>query len=131
LGDMNPGDSVDRKSVVKGERSRTAGLSNTATDSSTTTDPNSANNSATQTTGVITKADMAITKADSVDPVTAGNNLTYTIVVTNNGGPSVARSVTVADPLPAGTSFVSADHGGTNTAGTVNWSLGDMNPGDS
>src|ERR1051325_6351693 len=44
----------------------------------------------------------------------------------HNEGPSFARSVSVSDPLPAGTSFVSADNGGTNNAGTVTWNLGDL-----
>ncbi len=129
LGDFNPTDTVTLTLVVKVDPARTASLSNTATVTSTTADPTLGNNSATETTAVITRADVSITKADSVDPVIAGNNLTYTTVVTNNG-PSVARSVSVSDPLPAGTSFVSADHGGTNTAGTVTWSLGDLNPTD-
>src|SRR5204863_10172109 len=62
------------------------------------------------------------------DPVTAGNNLSYTITVTN-GGPSFARSVQVTDPVPAGTSFVSADNSGSNVAGTVTWNLGDLPAG--
>lgn len=43
---------------------------------------------------------------DTPDPVTAGNNLTYTITVTNNG-PDAASSVSWSDTLPAGTTFVS------------------------
>src|SRR5436305_15212940 len=70
----------------------------------------------------------SITKSDSPDPVTAGNNLSYTITVIN-GGPSFARSVQVTDPVPAGTSFVSADNSGSNVAGTVTWNLGDLPAG--
>jgi uncharacterized repeat protein (TIGR01451 family) len=51
-------------------------------------------------------ADLAVTKADSPDPVTAGTNLTYTITVTNNG-PGPASSASWSDTLPAGTTFVS------------------------
>src|SRR5438874_280921 len=51
--------------------------------------------------------DMAVTVADSPDPVPAGEHLDYTIVVTNNG-PSDA-DVTLADTLPAGTTFSSLD----------------------
>ena len=44
-------------------------------------------------------ADLSITKTDSVDPVTAGTDLTYTLVV-SNGGPSSATSVVATDPVP-------------------------------
>jgi uncharacterized repeat protein (TIGR01451 family) len=52
------------------------------------------------------QADLAVTKSDAPDPVVAGNNVTYTITVTNNG-PSTAQSVTLADAVPASTTFVS------------------------
>ena len=51
-------------------------------------------------------ADLAITKTDSPDPVIVGNDLTYTVTVTNNG-PDVAGAVIVTDDLPAETTFVS------------------------
>ena len=57
-------------------------------------------------------ADLAITKADSPDPVTVGSVLTYTIGV-QNLGPDVATDVKVTDELPKGVDFVSA----TSTAG--------------
>ena len=41
-------------------------------------------------------ADLAVTKIDSPDPVTAGTNLTYTVTVTNNG-PSNVTGATVTD----------------------------------
>ena len=65
-------------------------ISNTATVSSTTTDPDGANNSDTETTDVVA-VDLAVTKTDSPDPVIAGTNLTYTITVTNNGSSDGAR----------------------------------------
>jgi len=81
-------------------------ISNTATVSSATVDPNPANNSATSTTTVTTQADLSVTKSDSPDPVAAGGSLTYVIVATN-GGPSVASSVVVSDSVPANTTFLS------------------------
>src|SRR5205823_5305398 len=114
--------------TVHVDPSRLADLSNTASVSSTTTDPTPGDHAATETTVVNTAADLSITKSDSPDPVTAGNNLSYTITVTN-GGPSFARSVQVTDPVPAGTSFVSADNSGSNVAGTVTWNLGDLSAG--
>lgn len=58
-------------------------------------------------------SDLAVTKADSPDPVRVGETLTYTIQVTNLG-PQDATKVTVTDKLPAQTDFVSA----TSTSGT-------------
>ena len=57
-------------------------------------------------------ADLAVTKTDSPDPVLVGENVTYTIQVTN-AGPQAATSVTLADRLPQHTDFVSA----TSSAG--------------
>src|SRR5512139_1735033 len=65
--------------------------------------------------------DLSITKTDSPDPVVEGNNLTYTIRVTNNGtgGTADAENVVLTDSLPASkdVDFVSA----TSTAGTCKW----------
>lgn len=58
-------------------------------------------------------ADLAITKTDSPDPVTAGTALTYTIGV-QNLGPDAASGVTVTDQLAKGVDFVSA----TSSAGS-------------
>jgi uncharacterized repeat protein (TIGR01451 family)/CSLREA domain-containing protein len=63
-------------------------------------------------------ADLSISKTDSEDPITEGNNLTYTITATNNG-PDTASNVVVSDPLPAGVTFVSASAGCSESAGTV------------
>jgi uncharacterized repeat protein (TIGR01451 family) len=52
-------------------------------------------------------ADLAISKADSPDPVLVGGSLTYTIQVANLGRQSVG-SVTVKDRLPGHVDFVSA-----------------------
>ncbi|MEK6281956.1 MAG: Ig-like domain repeat protein [Acidobacteriota bacterium] len=59
------------------------------------------------------KADLSVSKVDTPDPVVVGNNLTYTITVTNHG-PSTASNVVMTDTLPSGPSFVSA----TPTQGT-------------
>jgi uncharacterized repeat protein (TIGR01451 family) len=95
--------------VVKVTSSVAAGttITNTATAASTTMDPDNSNNSSTATTLTQTRADLAVTKTDTPDPVVAGNNLTYTINFVNNG-PSDAQTVTVTDAVPANTTFVSA-----------------------
>jgi uncharacterized repeat protein (TIGR01451 family) len=66
-------------------------------------------------------ADLSISKTDSPDPVVQGNNLTYTIRVTNNG-PLDATTVVVTDNLPKSSDvdFVSATPSGSCTkAGDV------------
>ncbi len=78
-----------------------ANLTNTASITSTpATDPNAANDSATDTDSVTTSADLVIVKTDSADPVTPGQAFTYTITVTNNG-PSDSATVQVSDTVPA------------------------------
>ncbi|HXK30135.1 MAG TPA: SBBP repeat-containing protein, partial [Candidatus Binatia bacterium] len=55
-------------------------------------------------------ADLSVTKSDSPDPVRVGDDLTYTITVTNNG-PNDATGVVLTDTLPAGVVLVSATPG--------------------
>jgi uncharacterized repeat protein (TIGR01451 family) len=91
-------------------------LVNTAVASSAVTDPNPANNSGTAITTVASPpptADLSLSKTGSPNPVFSGNNLTYTILV-HNAGPDTASTVSMSDPLPPSTTFVSC---GT-TAGT-------------
>ena len=73
-------------------------------------DPN--NNNDTEDTSLgSTASDVAVTKTDSPDPITPGNDLTYSIAVVNNG-PDAAINVSWSDPLPAGTTFVSVTEPG-------------------
>lgn len=51
-------------------------------------------------------ADLSISVSDSPDPVTAGQNITYVVSLTN-AGPSNADDAAFTLPLPAGTTFVS------------------------
>lgn len=61
-------------------------------------------------------ADLSITKTASPDPVTTGDDVTYTVTVTNNG-PDPATSVVVTDDLPAETTFVSCSSTGEGVCG--------------
>ncbi|HEY3129262.1 MAG TPA: hypothetical protein VGL91_07375 [Acidobacteriota bacterium] len=107
--------------------SSTGTISNTAVVKGNENDPSPNNNSATARSTVNPPADLSISKSDSPDPVTVGNNLTYTIVVSN--GPAAATGVVVTDTLPASVTFVSA--GATQgscsqAAGTVTCNIGSM-----
>ncbi len=70
-----------------------AGLANRTSASATDSDP------------ITARADLSLTKTGPAS-IVAGNNLIYTITVTNNG-PSDAAGVVVSDPPPAGLTFVS------------------------
>jgi uncharacterized repeat protein (TIGR01451 family) len=51
-------------------------------------------------------ADVALSFVDSPDPIVAGDNLTYVLSVTNNG-PQTASGVSLVDPLPPSSDYVS------------------------
>jgi len=83
-------------------------INDTATVASTTRDLNAANNSATVTIPVSSgsQADLSVTNSASPNPVTAGNNITYTQTVTNSGQ-ATANAPVLSETLPAGTTPVS------------------------
>jgi uncharacterized repeat protein (TIGR01451 family) len=74
--------------------------------------------------------DLRITKTDSPDPVYAGDPLTYTLNVVNDG-PNTAEDVTVTDVLPAGVTYLSSAPACANAAGTLTCDVGDLLPGQS
>jgi uncharacterized repeat protein (TIGR01451 family)/CSLREA domain-containing protein len=74
-------------------------------------------------------ADLSVTTNDAPDPVNAGEDLTYTVTVTNRG-PFDATGVVLTDTIPPSTTFVSATptQGAdcTHDAGEVSCSLGGL-----
>jgi uncharacterized repeat protein (TIGR01451 family) len=77
--------------------------------------------------------DLVVTKADTPDPVTVNNSMTYTLVVTNNG-PDRATGVTLTDPLPPGVTSVAAVSTRGNcsqSSGTVTCAIGNLRNGRS
>ena len=76
------------------------------------------------------QADLSITKMDDPDPVIAGEQLTYTIGVTNNSTSTLATGVNVTDTLPEEVSFESASAGCTESAGVVVCNIGDLAIGE-
>jgi uncharacterized repeat protein (TIGR01451 family) len=87
-------------------------LTNVASATPGTYDPNLLNNTNVVVINVTPVANVVVGKVANVAGAYAGANVTYTISVTNFG-PSVAGGVVVTDALPAGVSFVSASGNGT------------------
>ena len=92
-------------------------ITNTATVSSTTPDSNP-NNQSSVTTQVTGMADLSIVKTASASSVTVGSPLTYTLTVSNLGN-IAANGISVTDPLPTGTTYVSSAGSG--------WTITDNN----
>ncbi len=77
-------------------------------------------------------ADIEVSKTGSPNPAIVLTNLTYRIVVTNNG-PSPATNVSAGDTLPAGVTFssVSTTQGSCTGTSTVNCNFGNLAVGTS
>ncbi len=118
---LPPGSSATYTASCTVSASATGTLSNTATVAAPAgvTDPNPANNSATDTDTLTPQADLSITKTDGLTNASLGQASAYTVTV-SNAGPSNAPGTLVADTFPAG--FVGATWtcvgagGGTCTA---------------
>ncbi|WP_328377615.1 hypothetical protein OHB13_16345 [Streptomyces sp. NBC_00440] len=82
-----------------------------------------------QVTQVKPAADLTVAKAADATTVTVGQTVTYRITV-HNAGPNQATGVTVADQLPDGLTFLSADGTpGTYDPATGKWAVGDLPDG--
>jgi uncharacterized repeat protein (TIGR01451 family) len=88
-------------------------------------DPGTPDAQTSTTTTVHSGHVLAISKADSPDPVEAGANLTFTIAWSATGN-EPAPNATIVDTLPEHVTFVSATGGGVYNAAarTVTWNLG-------
>ena len=117
-------DVVIAVSVPAGQAATT--VTNNASVTTSTTDPNASNDSTSEDTTIATAADVSVAKIDSADPVNAGTGFSYTVTV-SNAGPSDATLVQLADVLPSEVTFVSAvpDQGScSELVGTVTCDLG-------
>ncbi|WP_400999245.1 hypothetical protein [Agromyces sp. GXQ0307] len=136
FGNLAPGATRTMTVVVRILPEFTGELHDDARVGSATFDNDLSDNLDTVVTDVSASADLSVVKTDSPDPVLAGDDLTYTITVRNDG-PSTATSVLLTDDLPDGTTFVEGVDGNGTTVcalvqvGTVVCDLGDLAPGES
>jgi uncharacterized repeat protein (TIGR01451 family) len=63
---------------------------------------------------------LVVSKVDAAVPVGPSSRIDYTLTLKNIGNAD-ATGVKITDPVPANTSFVSADNGGTVQNGVVTW----------
>jgi uncharacterized repeat protein (TIGR01451 family) len=115
-------------------------LANAPSVTSSTSDPNTGNNSGSAGSAVITvqnKSDLQVIIQSNVDVINFGGTLTYTVTVTNLG-PFQASAVTLVDPVPAESIFLSMNSGGAPCmapppamGGTVTCNFGNMASGAS
>jgi uncharacterized repeat protein (TIGR01451 family) len=113
--------------TVRVAANATGSITNGASISSATGDPNGGNGSASATpvTVLPPSIDLSLTKTTPSTSTTTGSTISYTITVAN-AGPSTATNVTMVDVLPAGLQFVSAvpSQGSCSGTTTVTCSLG-------
>jgi len=93
-------------------------------------DWNNTNNESTASMNVAPAVDIAVNKTANNSTVNVGQNVIYTITVTNNG-PNNATGVVVTDPLPAGLTYVSDTGAGAYNSGTGAWTIGNLASGAS
>ncbi|MFK0240318.1 hypothetical protein ACIQTX_05595 [Microbacterium sp. NPDC090281] len=131
LGDIAPGGSVVVQVTGTWSTTATGVVSNTATTTSSTPDPNTGNNTSTVNVTLAPNADVSVVKTTSTPTVPLGGVATFEVTVTN-GGPSAAAGVVVEDLLPVGFMLTGATPSiGTWSAEDARWTVGTLLPGES
>ncbi len=130
VGEIAAGASTDVLLAVAVPADATGSLFNQVVVGSDTTDPNPDNNSANETTLLRQLADISIDKNAESTGVVAGERITYTLVVKNDG-PSVAANVSVSDMLSADVDFISATPNQSTGPNPLTWNLGELAVGGS
>jgi uncharacterized repeat protein (TIGR01451 family) len=128
IGNLNSGENVTATIQVSPFVAGT--LTSTANVSSTESDPNPNNDSITTRVNVSSTApaatDLELKQTVNNPNPNVGDRITLTLTLTNKG-PGVASSIKVADVLPPGLSFISANSiQGTYDSNTGIWDVGNM-----
>ncbi len=124
---LPPGGTLTYSLLAQLASSATGTLANTATVAMAAggVDPDTGNNSATDSDTLVPEADLAVILTDAADPVPVYGTLAYTAALAN-AGPSDTSAVSLTLTLPAGTTFVSSTPGSptcTHAAGVVSCAL--------
>jgi len=94
-------------------------VTNSATVTTASNDPNPDNNTASVLSSVVApSSDLALGLAAAPNPVFTGANLTYSLTVSNLG-PATATAVSLTNTLPPGVNFVSASPAAYTVSGRV------------
>ena len=126
--DFPVGSSVTYSVTANIASSATGNMTNTAIVSvpAGASDPNTGNNSANDTDTPAPKADLSITKDDSVTDYTPGGSVAYSIVV-SNAGPSDVSGATVSDTFPVQVASASWTCSATGSASCTSSGTGNLN----
>ena len=90
---------------------------------------NTANDTATNPTTIVSSSDLSLTKVTNSSGSGINTNAVFTITLTNSG-PSDATGVAVRDQLPAGLTYVSSTASvGSYNSGTGIWTVGNLASG--
>lgn len=124
----NGGNAVCNLTVQVAE---TGAISNTASISSDTNDPNPANDASTAVVGGAELTDMAVVlTSNAPGGLTLGDGFVYTVTGTNNG-PGTAFDIDFSLDLSPNLGFVSSNCGAVPTGNTLNWSVASLANGAS
>jgi uncharacterized repeat protein (TIGR01451 family) len=125
IGNMTPGAVRTVHVTVTVNPEGTAGKNIVNTASVTSVEAQQKTASATVLVGIPL---LSIVKTATTAVARPGNELSYDIALANQSDVPVLN-ITLRDVLPAGVVFSSADSGGTENNGTVNWSIPSLDPG--
>ena len=128
IGDLPVGDTVTFV-ITTMVNTTNATLVDSANVSSDTYDPNMDNNLDDDVAVVPPEADLEVTVVVSNSTPHKGDNITWTITVTNHG-PDTAINTTLFNDLPDGVVYISDDSNGTFDPDTGIWTIGDLPVGD-
>ncbi|MGL4669595.1 MAG: DUF7507 domain-containing protein, partial [Methanobacteriaceae archaeon] len=128
IGNFNP--YTEMTLVITAIANTTGLVTNNVNITSTTYDPILVDNFNSLTVTVLPTVDVAVNKSANTSTVNIGDNVNFTINVTNKGVNN-ATGVVVTDPLPIGLSYVSyVASKGTYDPNTGIWTIGNLNVGE-